>query len=184
MKLSKGHLTTDLHVKDTDRHKYLHFTFLQHRDEMKSWFQRRGYPEDVINTEMKKVIFNGNSGKSSNKSKGVPFVLIYQPLLKKVNYIIKKHNHLLYINYKVNKMFQSGAMVSFRSRRNLSNYIVRAKIYPIERKTGSCKYKGNRHQVCLNVSETETFTSTVTHVSYKIDHSFDTNDKCLIYLLT
>ena len=57
---------------------------------MKSWSQRRGYPEDVVNTEMKKVIFNGNFGKSSNKNKGVPFVLTYHPLLKKVNYIIKK----------------------------------------------------------------------------------------------
>ena len=54
----------------------------------------------------------------------------------------------------------------------------------MERKTGSCKCKGNRCQVCLNVSETETFTSTVTHMSYKINHSFDCNDKCLIYLLT
>ena len=52
---------------------------------MKSWFQRWGYTEDVINTEMKKVIFNGNFGKSSNKNKGVPFVLTYHPLLKKVN---------------------------------------------------------------------------------------------------
>ena len=62
---------------------------------MKSWSQRRGYPEDVINIEMKKVIFNGNLGKSSNKNEGVPFVLTYHPLLKKVNYIIKKHIHLL-----------------------------------------------------------------------------------------
>ena len=113
----------NLHVKDTDRHQYLHFNsshpdhtersiiysqalrlakictsendFLRHRDEMKSWFQRRGYPKDVINTEMKKVIFNRDSGKSSNKSKGVPFVLTYHPLLKKVNYIIRKHSHLL-----------------------------------------------------------------------------------------
>ena len=118
VKLSKGRLTTDLHLKDTDRHHYLHFNlshpdhtkrsiiysqalrlaktctfendFLRHRDEMKSWFQRRGYPEDVINTEMKKVIFNRNCGKSSNKSKSVPFVLTYHPLLKKVNYIIRK----------------------------------------------------------------------------------------------
>ena len=44
-------------------------------DEMKSWFQRQGYPEDVINTEIKKVIFNGNSGKSSNKRKSVSFLL-------------------------------------------------------------------------------------------------------------
>ena len=54
----------------------------------------------------------------------------------------------------------------------------------MERKTGSCKYKGNRCQVCLNVSETDTFTSTVTDTSYKINHSFDCKNKCLIYLLT
>ena len=53
----------------------------------------------------------------------------------------------------------------------------------MERKTGSCKCKGNRCQVCLNVSETEKFTSTVTHMSHKIKHSFDCNDKCLTYLL-
>ena len=154
VKLSKGRLTTDLHVKDTDRHQYLHFNsshpdhtkrsiiysqalrlakictfendFLRHRDEMKSWFQRRGYPEDVIDTEIKKVIFNGNSGKSSNKSNGVPFVLTYHPLLKKINYIIRKHIHLLYMNEEVKKVFQPGPMVSFRSPRNLSSYLVRA----------------------------------------------------------
>ena len=51
------------------------------KDEMKSWFQRQGYPEDVINTEIKKVIFNGNSSKSSNKRKSVSFLLTYHPLL-------------------------------------------------------------------------------------------------------
>ena len=148
---------------------------------MKSWFQRRGYPEHVINIEMKKVIFSGNSGKSSNKSKGVPFVLAYHPLLKKVNYIIRKH---VYMNDEFKKVFQPGPMVSFRSPRNLSSYLVRAKMYPMEKKTGSCKCKGNRCQVCLNVAETETFISTMTHISYKINHSFDCNNKCLIYLLT
>ena len=151
---------------------------------MKPWFQRRGYPEDVTSTEMKKVIFNVNSVKSSNKSKGVPFVLTYHPLLKKVNSLIRKHSHLLYMNDKVKKVFQPGPMISFRSPRNLSSYLVRAKTYPMVRKTGSCKCKGNRCRLCLNVSETKTFTSTVTHTSYKINHSFDCNDKCLIYLLT
>ena len=141
VKLSKGCLTTDLHIKGTDRHQYLHFNsshpdhtkkliiysqalrltkictfendFLRHRDEMGSWFQRRGYPEDVINIEMKKVVFTGNFGKSSNKNKGVQFVLTYHPLLKKVNYIIRKHIHLLYMNGECKKVFQPGPMVSF-----------------------------------------------------------------------
>ena len=83
------------------------------------------------------------------------------------------------MNEEVKKVFQPGPMVSFRSPRNLSSYSIQ-----MERKTGSCKCKGNRCQVCLNVSETETFTSTMIHTSYKINHSFDCNDKCLIYLLT
>ena len=61
---------------------------------------------------------------------------------------------------------------------------IRAKIYPMEQKTGSCKCKVNRCQVCLSVPETETFTSTMTHTSYIINHSFDCNNKFLIYLLT
>ena len=56
----------------------------------------------------------------------------------------------------------------------------------MERKTESCKCKGNRCQVCLNVclTDTETFTTLVTNTSYKINHSFECGDKCLIYLLT
>ena len=91
VKLSKGCLTNDLHITDTDRHQYLHINsshpdhtkrsitysqalrltkictfendFLRHRDEMKTWSQRRCYYEDVINTEMKKLIFNEYSVK-------------------------------------------------------------------------------------------------------------------------
>ena len=133
---------------------------------------------------MKKIIFTGNIGKSSNKNKGVPFVLTYHPLLKKVNCIIRKNINLFYMNEGVKKVFQPGPMVSFRSPRSLSRYLVRAKLHPMERKTGSCKCNGNRCQVCLNVSEMGTVCSTVTHTSYKINHSFDGNDKCLIHLLT
>ena len=70
VKFSKGRLTADLHIKDTDQHQYLHFNssypdhtkrsivysqalrltkictfendFLRRREEMKSWFQWRG----------------------------------------------------------------------------------------------------------------------------------------------
>ena len=84
------------------------------------------------------------------------------------------------MNDKDKKVFQLEPMVSLRSPRNLSSYLVRAKMYPLERRTRYCKCKGSRCQVCLNVSETETFTSIVTHMSYKINHGLDCNDKCLI----
>ena len=75
-----------------------------------------------------------------------------------------------------------GPMVTFRNSRKLSSNLVRAKLYPLERVTGSCKCLGNRCAVCLNVNETSTFTSSVTHETCKINHKFDCNSKCLIYL--
>ena len=56
-----------------------------------------------------------------------------------------------------------GPMVTFRSSRKLSGYLVRAKLYPLERVTGSCKSHGKRCAVCLNVNETSAFTSSVAH---------------------
>ena len=60
-------------------------------------------------------------------------------------------------------------MVTFRSSKKLSSYLVRANLYPIERVTGSCKCRGKRCAVCLNVNKTSTFTGSVTHETYKIN---------------
>ena len=81
--------STDLYIKPTDRHQYLHYTsshpehtkksvvysqalrlsricseekdFKKHIGEMKSWFSQRGYPQNFIETETSKVIFSGQS---------------------------------------------------------------------------------------------------------------------------
>ena len=66
-------------------------------------------------------------------------------------------------------------MATFRSSRELSSYLVRAKLYPLERVTGSCKCHGKCCAVCLNVNETSTVTSLVTHETHKIYHKFDCN---------
>ena len=83
---SGGQLTTDLHIKSTDKHQYLHYTsshpdhtkssivfrhalrvsricsnktdFERHLDDLKSWFQARGYPKHLVQKEMNKVRFN------------------------------------------------------------------------------------------------------------------------------
>ena len=53
-------------------------------------------------------------------------------------------------------------MLSFRSARKISSYLVKAKLYPLERKVGSEKCGKSRCEVCLNIEETDTFTSTTT----------------------
>ena len=70
-------------------------------------------------------------------------------------------------------------MVSFWGALKLSSYLVRAKLYPLERSVGSFKCNGNRCQVCMNMTESNTFSSSVV-----INHSFNCNDKCIIYLFT
>ena len=75
-------------------------------------------------------------------------------------------------------------MVSYRGARKLSSYLVRAKLYPLERKRGSYKYGNSRCQVHNNIEEIDTFTCTITSESFKISHHLCCNDKCLIYLLT
>ena len=88
---------------------------------MKLWFQRRGLLEDVINTEMKNVVFTGNFGKFNKKNKGVTsqrFAFAYHPLLRKVDCIFKKHIHLLYMNEKVKKSVSSRTYgIAFNSQK-------------------------------------------------------------------
>ena len=75
-------------------------------------------------------------------------------------------------------------MVSFHSARKLSSYLVRAKLYPLERTVGSYKCKGKRCQVCNYITETDSFTCSNVQLNFKINHKFDCNEKFLIYLIT
>ena len=88
------------------------------------------------------------------------------------------------MNQEVKNVFISGPIVSYRSARKISSYLVRAKLYPLERKVGSEKCGKSRCEVCLNIQETDTFTSKTTGESFKINHNLNSDDNCLIYLLT
>ena len=212
MGLKDGKIT-DLHVKPTDRHQYLHFSsahpnhtkrsvvfsqtlrisrlcsnesdFEWNKEKMRSWFVKREYPEKLIDSEIRKVKFNIRETNRKNKSKnGVPFIVTYHPLLNSLYGIIRKNLYLLNMDQRVKEVFSSQPMVSFRSARKLSSYLVRAKLYPLERRVGSYKCRCNRCQVCRSITETDMFICNNDQRSYKINHSFDCNEKCLIYLLT
>ena len=156
VKLSQGKLETDLHITPTDRHQYLHIffshlghtersivysqtlrvsricshkaDFKKHTTKMKSWFLKRGYPNDVIQKEMKKVKFSKISSTRKDNTKGIPLVVTYHPNLKNIDLIINKNLYLLYMDQEVKKVFTPKSMVSFRSARKLSSYLVRAKL--------------------------------------------------------
>ena len=156
---------TVLHIKVTDHHQYLHYTsshphhtkrsivysqalrvsricsfeedFKRHRNQMKLWFLNRGYPKRLIDTEVEKVKFPCTSRKRDTKMKGIPLVITYHPLLKDFASVIRKHLYILYLNKEVKEIFTPGPMVLFQGARKEGNYLVRAKLYHLERSRGS-----------------------------------------------
>ena len=151
---------------------------------MKSWFLNRGYPKTLIDLEVNKVRFPNTFGHKKTKTNRIPLVITYLPLLKDFAKVLKKHMHLLQMNDEVKKAFTPGPMVSFQGVQKLSSYLVRAKLYPLERSVGSFKCNGKGCQVYINVTESNTFSRSVDKKEYVINHSFNCNDKCIIYLLT
>ena len=60
--------------------------------DMKSWFQARAYPSDLVQKETNKVKFLGywDKNKAKTKSRRVPLVITFHPFLKDVGNIIQK----------------------------------------------------------------------------------------------
>ena len=155
---------------------------------MRSWFQKRAYPNKVLDEELVKLRFSSNQGKTcSKKDKGLSFPVTYHPMLQTLNdiiIIIKKTNWLYPADNEVKNLFPPGPIVSFRGAWKLSSYLVRAKVYPLKRRVGSCSCGKKRCQVCLNVTEMDSFINTSTSKAYKINHRFNCGEKCFVYLLT
>ena len=80
--------------------------------------------------------------------------------------------------------FTSKHWYMFCSARKISSYLVQAKLYPLERSAGSFKCGAKCCEVFLNAKETETFFSTSTNETYKINCEFNCNESSLVYFLT
>ena len=66
----------------------------------------------------------------------------------------------------------------------MKNYIVRSKLHQLKIDVGCGGCGNGRCQVCKNIKVTDTFDSFTTKVSYKINHKFHCNDKCLIFFFS
>ena len=78
---------------------------------------------------------------------------------------------------RLKEFFSPASIVSYRSARKIKDYIVRSKLYPLERKVGSYRCGNSRCHVCTSIQVTDTFSSFV-------NHNFNCNSKYLIYLLS
>ena len=124
---------------------------------------------------MGKVCPSKSTGTKSKSqvSKSVPLVIKFHPKFKLIGQLLNKHLHILHMNQENKNFFTPGPIATFCSEPKLSSYLVRAKLYPIERIVGLHKCKGKRCEVCLIVQGTSCFSSSVTSKTYKINHQFE-----------
>ena len=90
--------------------------------------------------------------------------------------MIKKNFQLLYSDEQVKKVFSLAPFISFKNTRNFKSYLVRTKIYPLERKNGSEKCKSNFCLVYLNIFEKDILQFFQTKKKYKINQQLNCND--------
>ena len=142
---------------------------------------KRGYPEQIIDCGMKKVKFCDSRKKSErNNENGLPFAVTYRRKLKDLSRIIKYYLYFLYVN---DKLFTPSPIISFRSSWKISTHIVRVELYAVKRTTiGSYERCKKYRKVCGAISETDTFSRTVTDEGFKI--KFNCNHKCRECLAT
>ena len=159
-----------------------------HVKELKNWFSKRGYPAKVICEQVNRDLRSEENVKEKDrqhmKENGVLLVLTYNPNFNNLSILICKNLQFLYADPKTKIVFTPAPFVSFRSARNFKSFLVRSKVYPLERKVDSTKCNGKRCQVCLNINETDTFEPFQTKQKYNTNHHLNCNDKCLIYLLS
>ena len=179
-KIKEGEITTNLSCKPTYGYQYLHynschaehiFVFSQtlrlkricsekrdldsNAENLREWFRKRVYPEQLIKNQVAHALQSA-SNNSANRSKqekaiGIPLVSTYHPRLKDLSSLIKRNLQYLYADQEVKKVVTPAPFVSFRSARNLKSFLVRSKVYPLERKTGSEKCNGKRCLVCFRL---------------------------------
>ena len=156
VKLIDGRFETDLYMKPTNRHQYLRYLsshtehtkrsivygqtvrvntlcslekdFEYHKLNMKEWFIKRDYPVSVNEKEMKRFVFLSKVKSLKRLRKEYHLLLLTTHYL--INSIIHRNFYLLYMNQELKNVFTPGPIVSFRSARKISSYLVRAKLPP------------------------------------------------------
>ena len=95
----------------------------------------------------------------------------YHPKVKDLGKLMMDLLRFLYNDKGVEKVFSPPRIVSCRSATKIKDYIVRSKLYPVERNGVGCRGWGVRRaggwgcsscQVCENIKVTDTFSSFTT----------------------
>ena len=213
--IQHDHLVTSIHYKATDAHNYLLHSsshppkckesipysqllrlrricssdddFKKQADHMTSFFSRRQYPADTIDSAAQRVSTidrpTALQPAEKNNQDRIPLVISYHPHNLPIRIILLKHYQTLSSDTSTKEIFNKPPIVAFRRETNISNHVVRAAFPDPRHLPGgtrpcgrnicyTCKYiaddvtqvKGPKGTVFIN----QQFSCTSTNVIYAI----------------
>ena len=147
---------TDLYIKPTDSHHYLHYQyshplhikipipysqalrvnricssekdFKTHVSHMEECFLARGYSKIVVNNQIDNVFFGRDQSVKKNLESDIPFITTYHSKVKGLRKLIEDLLPFLYSDGEVHGVFSPSPIVSYRRARKIKYCIVRSKL--------------------------------------------------------
>ena len=112
----------------------------------------------------------------------------HHPGLRNIGGILRELHPLLHLSERCKQTIKDMPMMAFRRPENLKDYLVRAKLRPLDQNTnstrGTHKCTSNRCDVCNYLIVGDSFSSHVTGTSYSITHRLDCNSRNVVYLIS
>ena len=170
--------------------------FTKRCEEYSGYLVNQGYPVNLVNDQFSKASLIPRKDLLKQKVKAsksiFPFVTTFNPNLPNLNYIIKKHLHLLESDPKLKEFFPKNSIIpSYRRSKNLKEILAPSKFEPRESQNnnspeGGCfKCDKSRCDLCKNyLAESKDFGSFITGKSYAIRPKLTCDSKNVIYLIS
>ena len=120
----------------------------------------------------------------------IPFTVTYHPRLPNIGGFLNELHPLLQLSDRCNQAVPHVPMMAFRRPKNLQDYLVRAKLWPLCNRNrvniGTMHCKSNRCDIDVSnyVVSSSSFTSHTTKRSCNINYQLDCNSNNVVYLIT
>ena len=157
-------------------------------NDLEAWLLKRGYDQGLVRRKVldarkfkRKDLLNRE--KSENKDHKLTLNITYHPAFNALNGILRKLHVILNCDQQHCNVFPDVPMVGFRKGKSLKDFLVRAKVQPLEKVQGSCV--GCQDKRCKTDLSTGTSFMDNKGKTYSIrDHTLNCDSVNVVYLIT
>ena len=161
-------------------------------EELKVMLLSRNYRKNIVNAAIDKALntprIEALKKVVKNKTDRVIFAVTYHPMLPSISTILAKHWKSMTRNPDTLKAFPQPPMVAYRQPPNLKKMLVHAKLPSTSRdkrvQIGAHKCGKQPCKMCTYVTNSKTFKSSTTGITYNHKNELTCQTKGVVYLIT